>query len=673
MILKMKKFTFLVTHGEYDKFINDIRQLGIIHVEELQRGTTSEELQRGLSMAERYKKALQALDVAYHTYGRGRKKYEQLVEQQAQAGNLTAKEISLLETVQERRKALKTKSQLGDKIITDEFTEKTADVTRAVVVLEQVERLLAEENDINHQIDSVLSAIRKLENWGEIDWDSLRRIEAQGYKVGFFRCNGKSFKAEWANDYFATEISSDKKQMYFVTFSEEVPTLVGAERIQLPQTPLSDFYAQEGKLLTRLNAIHLELCRIHGEEQPTLLAGQLATENDISLSKVHLSNESMADGVVKLMVGWAPEENADKVVDYLEKERIFYEMEDPAFDDDVPIEIRNDKFSSLFEPILKMYSLPNYHDIDPLPFFAPFFMLFFGLCMGDMGYGLIILFGGLALMRCKPSMASYGKLGAFLGGMTCICGFLTGSFFGIDLATVDWDFMKPIQPYFLNDSKKDSFFGYSPMMVISVIIGLIQVLLGMTLAGCKAVKNYGIIYGVGKFSWVLALLSATVLFGFPLFGVELSIPVQCVLYALIALSAFGIFFLNNPNAYKKDTVLGKALGVGSNVGAGIWATYGMSTGLLGDLLSYIRLFALGLTGGVLGSVFNTLAVEMSPSIPVAHELTMLIILLIGHSINFALCMISSFVHPMRLTFVEYFKNADFEGNGKKYQPFRIKR
>ena len=98
----------------------------------------------------------------------------------------------------------------------------------------------------------------------------------------------------------------------------------------------------------------------------------------------------------------------------------------------------------------------------------------------------------------------------------------------------------------------------------------------------------------------------------------------------------------------------------------------MATGLLGDLLSYIRLFALGLTGGVLGSVFNNLAMDMSPDIPVVHEIVMVIILLLGHGINFGLCMISSLVHPMRLTYVEYFKNADFEGNGKEYQPFMVK-
>ena len=115
-----------------------------------------------------------------------------------------------------------------------------------------------------------------------------------------------------------------------------------------------------------------------------------------------------------------------------------------------------------------------------------------------------------------------------------------------------------------------------------------------------------------------------------------------------------------------------------NFGGGIWSVYGMATGLLGDLLSYIRLFALGLTGGVLGGVFNTLAMQANEGLadmtgiaPVGW-LVMLIVLLLGHGINFGLCMISSFVHPMRLTFVEFFKNANFEGGGKAYNPFRQK-
>ena len=626
MIQEMKKLTFLVTNGEYEKFIANIRELGVIHVEELQQGATSDELQAGLDMAVRYKEALKALDFAAESY-----------------------EPSAT------------------------YMPQPADASKAVVLLDTVERLLKEENSVKHSIDATDDAIQQLEPFGEFSWDSIRQLEQSGYKPYFYAVNNKMYKAEWGEKYFATAINEINKKTYFVAFSnEDQEPDITAERLFLPDESLSVYQEKRKVLEEQLVCIHEQMLQVNAVDRASIEAGQVANENDIQLSKVHLSKEDIAGGAVKLMVGWTLKEKADGVVDYLEKEHIFYELEDPAFDDNVPIQIKNDKFSSLFEPILRMYSLPNYHDIDPLPFFAPFFMLFFGLCMGDMGYGLLILAASIAIIFAKPDLAKYGKLGALLGGMTCICGFITGTFFGIDLATVDWEFIKPMQPYFINDSMKDSFFGYSPMMVISVIIGLIQVLLGMTLAGCKAVKNYGFVYGVGKFSWVVALLSATLLFGFPLFGVEWSHPVQYVFYALIALSALGIFFLNNPNAYKKDSALGKALGVGSNIGGGIWATYGMSTGLLGDLLSYIRLFALGLTGGVLGSVFNQLAMEMSPDVPVVHELVMLIILLFGHGINFGLCMISSFVHPMRLTFVEYFKNADFEGNGKEYQPFQVK-
>ena len=626
MIQEMKKLTFLVTNGEYEKFIANIRELGVIHVEELQQGATSEELQAGLDMAVRYKEALKALDFAAESY-----------------------EPSAT------------------------YMPQPADASKAVVLLDTVERLLKEENSVKHSIDATDDAIQQLEPFGEFSWDSIRQLEQSGYKPYFYAVNNKMYKAEWGEKYFATAINEINKKTYFVAFSnEDQEPDITAERLFLPDESLSVYQEKRKVLEEQLVSIHEQMLQVNAVDRASIEAGQVANENDIQLSKVHLSKEDIAGGAVKLMVGWTLKEKADGVVDYLEKEHIFYELEDPAFDDNVPIQIKNDKFSSLFEPILRMYSLPNYHDIDPLPFFAPFFMLFFGLCMGDMGYGLLIFAASIAIIFAKPDLAKYGKLGALLGGMTCICGFITGTFFGIDLATVDWEFIKPMQPYFINDSMKDSFFGYSPMMVISVIIGLIQVLLGMTLAGCKAVKNYGFVYGVGKFSWVVALLSATLLFGFPLFGVEWSHPVQYVFYALIALSALGIFFLNNPNAYKKDSALGKALGVGSNIGGGIWATYGMSTGLLGDLLSYIRLFALGLTGGVLGSVFNQLAMEMSPDVPVVHELVMLIILLFGHGINFGLCMISSFVHPMRLTFVEYFKNADFEGNGKEYNPFQVK-
>ncbi len=621
MIKKMKKFTFLVTSKEYDQFLADIRQLGVVHIEELQKGATSDELQAALSLSDRYKKVLSALDFAAKTY------------------HLDDANVSL-----------------------------DVDTTSALNLLTYVENLGSEEISYKHKLEDVEKNIELLQPWGDFDWSNVHNLESNRCIVTFYVCPSKSFKQEWAEQYFAVRVNDIDGKTYFVTFSDVKPDIT-AEVLAMPSKRLSEYIAEKKDIENALTLIHDRLLLIEQKYKEVILKGKIANDNNISLSKVHLSHESIAGDMVRLLIGWVLEEKTDAVVDYLEKQHIFYELTDPEFDDNVPVKIQDNKFASLFEPILRMYSLPNYHDIDPLPMFAPFFMLFFGLCMGDAGYGLIIMVLSLLICFLKPKYKKYGMLGAFLGGMTVVCGFITGTFFGIDLSKVDWEWIKPMQPYFVNDNLKDDFFGYSPMMVISVIIGLVQVLLGMVMAGCKAVKNYGFIYGVGKFSWVVALVSAVFLYGLPLFGVKWSAFMQYVFYALIALSCVGIFFLNSPGAYKKPV-----LGTIKNVGGGIWSVYGMATGLLGDLLSYIRLFALGLTGGILGSVFNSLAIDLTSSMSWAIRwLPMIIILLLGHGINFALCMISSFVHPMRLTFVEYFKNAEFEGGGIEYNPFKIKK
>lgn len=614
MIQKMKKLTFLVTTKEYDQFLTDIRELGVLHIQELQSGATSPTLQKDLALAERYSNVLKILDFVSETY-----------------------------------------------TFDLDINKQTADASKALTLVQDVEDKLAEENKLKHRIDNVEKSIESLLPWGDFNWDSVERLSSAGYQTNFYSCPSKMFKQEWCDIYFAQIISEVGGKSYFVTFSTETPD-ISAEKLQLPENSLSYYYEEKKKLESVLKEVHKYLYRLNLEQRASIIAGQIENENNISLSKVHLNTESVAGDAVKLIVGWTLEEKTNEVISYLEAHHVFFEMEDPTLEDDVPVQIKNDSYSSLFEPILRMYSLPKYHDLDPTPFFAPFFMLFFGLCMGDAGYGLIILLVSIILRKKLSSdMKGYGTLGIILGAMTMVCGALTGSFLGIDLNQADWAFLAPIKPYFISDANF-TIFGYSPMMVISVFIGLVQVLLGMVMAGIKAAKLYGWKFGIGKMSWVTALLSAIICFGLPACGVILPIVVTYILYVLIGISVFGIFFLNSPD---KNIIM--------NFGSGLWDTYGMATGLLGDLLSYIRLFALGLTGGVLGGVFNELAMDLTSNLSWSVRwLPMLLILLLGHGINFALCMISSFVHPMRLTFVEFFKNAGFEGGGKEYSPFRMK-
>ena len=634
MIERMKKLTFLVTQKEYDGFIAGLREQGVVHVQQLKQGQTSPQLQQALDLRLRYQQAIDYLDISLKAWDK------------EQGARSKEQENSNLGTTGE---------------------QSSCPLPLAPCPLESVEKLKAEEVSIRHEIDEAEKNAEKLEPWGNFDWESIKRLqEESGMQVFFYACNAKSFQQEWAEKYFATPIDDYRKRTYFLAFSDEEPD-IKAERLELPAGSLDAYRKEAAEAKEALQKNHDTICWLARNYRDELEKGKALAQGEIQLQQVELSDESIADGAVRLMVGWTLADKADELCKWLDEKQVYYELEDPAYEDDVPVKITNDGYTSLFEPILRMYSLPNYRDIDPSVFFAPFFMLFFGLCLGDGGYGLLVLLGGIYLaLKGSDDVKSYGRLGIWLGLATMVCGLLMGTVFGIDLTKQDWAFLAPVKPYFINDNGIGPIFGYSPMMVFSVIIGLIQVLLGMVLKACKAWKNYGFAYSIGTFSWVVALLSAIALFGLPACGVALPQALIYVLYGLIGVSVVGIFLYNNPSAYK-NPITGPLL----NIGGGVWATYGMSTGLLGDLLSYIRLFALGLTGGVLGGVFNSLALDLTSSMPwFVRWLPMVLILLAGHGITFALSMISAFVHPMRLTFVEFFKNADFSGGGKEYNPFR---
>ena len=171
----------------------------------------------------------------------------------------------------------------------------------------------------------------------------------------------------------------------------------------------------------------------------------------------------------------------------------------------------------------------------------------------------------------------------------------------------------------------------------------------------------GFRYALSTLGWFLILLGGSLAAGLPMLDEAWVIPgftaSSPAFYAVLGVGVVLMFFFNSPG---KNPFI--------NFGTGLWDTYNNITGILSDVLSYIRLFAIGLSGGILATVFNDLASGLSPDIPVLHELVVVIILLIGHSINIFMSAISSFVHPMRLTFVEFYKNAGFEMAARQFEP-----
>jgi V/A-type H+-transporting ATPase subunit I len=197
------------------------------------------------------------------------------------------------------------------------------------------------------------------------------------------------------------------------------------------------------------------------------------------------------------------------------------------------------------------------------------------------------------------------------------------------------------------------------MFTLALAFGAVQILFGMVLKAINQIRQQGFGYSLSTWGWFILIVSSGIFYLLDMQNPEAGHFFGPVHTVLVGASVLGIFIFNHP---KRNIFI--------NIGAGLWDAYNMVTGVIGDLLSYIRLFALGLASAILGQVFNQLAFDLAPDIPLIGILVTLIILLIGHGINIFMSGLGAFVHPLRLTFVEFYKNAGFIGGGKEYKPYQ---
>ena len=180
----------------------------------------------------------------------------------------------------------------------------------------------------------------------------------------------------------------------------------------------------------------------------------------------------------------------------------------------------------------------------------------------------------------------------------------------------------------------------------------------MTVKAIGYTLRFGFRQTVSAWGWLLLIVGGIVAAFLGIGGLISPEVLKWVIIGIGGISALGIYIFNTPG---KNPI--------SNIGSGLWDTYNMATGILGDVLSYIRLYALGLAGGMLGQAFNILAdMIVKDGFSAINWLPFLLIILFGHILNIAMSSLGAFVHPLRLTFVEYFKNAGYEGKGNEYNP-----
>ncbi|MBQ0007976.1 MAG: ATPase [bacterium] len=619
MISRMTRYDFLVFHAEYNSFLKKLRDVGVLHVTQPNEGIqeTDELLQK------------------------------------MQLKSAVSRTI-------EHAKALLSKEDSPSVRSTSVFDE-------GIALINDFDSKEAEINRIKTEINALCSLSAQMSVWGVFSPERLATLAENGIKVDFQSCPIARFNPEWKGVF---EISNNGATTFFVKVStpSEPAEDIEADSVQMANRDYKHIDEEIAKLKSELSSCENELKQFAIANLENFNEVLLQIDDLINFDNVLLSTAHAAENTVMLLEGYCPDECQDALKTMLETEGVYYESHQPKLTDNVPIKLKNNAFSRLFEPIMKLYSLPNYSELDPTPFIAPFFMLFFGLCLGDGGYGLIILL----LCTLIKNKVSSGKrdlisLGQWLGAATLFAGLLTGSFFGVSLDSVTWPWLANIKHYFLTDANyKAQLGGYSPMMILAVVIGLVQIFFGMAVNSAKIIKQHGIKYALAPIAWITGLLGTAACYGLPALGIAIPVILNYIFYALIALSVLLIVLYNSPDSYSNPVG-----GFFKNIGSALWATYNMATGLLGDTLSYIRLFALGLTGSILGSVFNQLAFQFGGMVPVPglDWLVILFILIFGHSLNFGLNMIGAFVHPLRLTFVEYYKNSGFEGGGQAYNPF----
>ena len=381
--------------------------------------------------------------------------------------------------------------------------------------------------------------------------------------------------------------------------------------------------------------------RFGGNRETLLEASDRAA---ILLRREEAKSRLIETDKVFLLEGWLPADRCTALEKALEPFTCAVETREPAEDEypQVPVQLRNNKLTRPLNMVTEMYSLPAYGTLDPNPLMAPFFILFYGIMMADMGYGLLMMIASVIISKKYRPKGTSGELFSLLGlcGLsTFIMGAMTGGFFG-DFLTQLVAIVSPGTVFAL-PKLFDPLDDLTMILIGSMALGVVQIITGMAISlieKCKRKKFLDVFFE--EITWWIVFL-----------GIALAVLKKgtAVLYLGCALVLLG------------PIVQGKGWGKLTGV---FGLIYNHVTGYFGDILSYTRLMALMLAGSVIAQVFNMLA-----AMP-GNVVAFLIISMLGNAMNFGLNLLGCYVHDLRLQCLEFFNKFYVDG-GKPFRPMTL--
>lgn len=638
-IEKMKKLRLMAVRGQKEELLRELLLLGCVEVSEPESDALEPEVRDCLS-----KEGSELL--------RYRGEHSRLVQAVELLGKYAPAKKPLLSAKPETD---------SDTILDDSTLPQMLETADEIIGRdERIRRITAEESRMRGQIES-------LSPWLELDYPlacpgtEKCSVVLGGIPAAIDIGSAEAALNDAVEEAALVRVDSDKDQHYLalIALKEELPAAL--DSLREFGFAIASFSGMDGTAKECTERLNGELKRLAGEKEAAAkeIWDQRVHREELELSADRLNAkiacaeaEDRMYGMDSTIVlqGWALAKKVPELEKCLEKYDCAWELSDPDPEEypDVPVKLTNNKITNGLNMVTNMYSLPAYDGVDPNPLMAPFFILFYGLMMADMGYGLLMIIAAVvAMKKIKPRAGtlSFCQLLLWGGISTFVMGFLTGGFFGDALAQIGKILGKPDgwgELWCLFNPMNDS------MMVLigAMVLGLIHLNTGMVISVVEKVKKgdaESAIWEEGSL-WVILI---GIIFMVLDIGSIAGVPLVLVLGCLM------LFY----GGSREAKGFGKVTSVFSTL-------YNTLTGWFGDILSYSRIMALMLAGSVIATVFNTIG-------GIANNLVLFIIVfIIGHALNFALNLLGCYVHDLRLQCLEYFGKF-YKDGGKAFDPLAI--
>lgn len=635
-IVKMKKFTLLAFESQKQQLLKELQAFQNVEFINLQ---DDELLENNEELADLQK------DTVDSNYA----KYEENLLKARFAIDFLQKNVPAkgsLQVLKEGRREL-TLAELEERVTAMNWLESYDE-------LKEYERKLS---GLVNEKNKLESEVKSMQNWKAFDapFSEMRELKGVSSLLGTIAVQSESVFMEelQACQYVHTEvIHKDSKDVYLFTLIgqedkeavEEIIRKYGFSRFttQYDETPMNviDGFSK------KMNEIDAGKKGIQ-EELKTY--GQMLEDFELVYEYYHnlRDREEVASNFLKTneivsMVGWVPAEGQSTVEEIIKGavgNHYHITFEDVQEDeiDKVPVKLKNGKITSTFEPITNMYSLPKYNEIDPTPLITPFYAIFFGMMLADIGYGLVILiatFLAQKLFKLNKGMKKNMQFFFWLSIPTIIFGMIYGSFFGGII---------PLPG--LVDPNNDVI----TILILAIVFGLIHIFFGLGIKAYMLIRDgkpLDALLDTG--SWVLTIVGAGMIF--VLSGTASTIG----MYIMI----FGMLMIVLTQGRSAKSIPGK-------IGSGFYALFGI-TNYIGDIVSYSRLMALGVAGGSIAGAMNLI---MSYFPGATLFIIGPIFFIFAHAFNLFLGLLGAYVHTCRLQYVEYFDKF-YEGGGREFKPFK---